>query len=170
LIGIAFKEWAGICRAVGVGEQLLLLRKGGIHEEHGVFRPEHSQFFLYETHFHEQHGEIVKPALLEFHTFVDVVRVDYLTELETLLKLQSFHGWTAETVTQRFYYRTPGLYVLAVRAYRTTVQSRPELPEYSGCKTWVPIQPALSVDGAKPVLEDSEFAARLECIRAALES
>ena len=29
---IAFKEWGAICRALGLGEQIVILRKGGIAE------------------------------------------------------------------------------------------------------------------------------------------
>ena len=37
MISVAFKEWAVICHRLGAGEQSLLLRKGGIAEEGGVF-------------------------------------------------------------------------------------------------------------------------------------
>ena len=62
MLSIAFKEWAVICAALAA-TQSLILRKGGIAEEGGVFRPEHSEFLLYPTYFHE-HRQGIKPAFL----------------------------------------------------------------------------------------------------------
>lgn len=172
MLGIAFKEWAGVCRAVAAGEQVLLLRKGGIHEVGGEFRPEYSRFWLYETHFHEHHRTGLKPSMtrfvdeaeadrppagtLRFSTFVDVVRVEHLTNLDAALALDAFHGWTAETVAQRFHYRTPGLFALTVRAFRVAPINAVDRPEYAGCKTWVPLDPPLPTAGAEPILQQGE--------------
>ena len=38
---MALKEWAITCEAIGNGEQILLLRKGGIHEDGKDFRVIH---------------------------------------------------------------------------------------------------------------------------------
>ena len=59
-LAIAFKEWAVICAALAAGRQSVILRKGGIAEESGLFRPEHPEFLLYPTYFHEHRGG-VKP-------------------------------------------------------------------------------------------------------------
>ena len=64
VLSIAFKEWAVICRALADGRQSLILRKGGIAEVGGVFRPEHDAFLLYPTFFHEQHRTGIKPEFL----------------------------------------------------------------------------------------------------------
>ncbi|HUR54032.1 MAG TPA: DUF1802 family protein, partial [Gemmataceae bacterium] len=64
MLSIAFKEWAVICRALAEGRQSLILRKGGISEVGGEFRPEHESFLLYPTLFHEQHRTGIKPELL----------------------------------------------------------------------------------------------------------
>jgi hypothetical protein len=184
VLGVAFKEWAGVCRAVAAGEQLLLLRKGGIHEESGQFRPEHDRFWLYETHFHEQHRTGIKPAmmhwieeaeanrpspnLLRLTAFVSVEWVELIDSLDTALKLDPFHAWTAETVSQRFHYATPGLYVLAVRAFCIPAVLLPELPAYAGCKSWVPLEQAIDTSQAVTALPDSEFVARLQCVREVL--
>ena len=49
---IALKEWAAVCEALAAGRQTILLRKGGIAEGPGGFRPEHSEFWLLPTWFH----------------------------------------------------------------------------------------------------------------------
>src|SRR5687768_3845167 len=41
---VALKEWATVCTALETGRQILLLRKGGIHETGGQFELEHSRF------------------------------------------------------------------------------------------------------------------------------
>ena len=45
---VALKEWAVTVRALAQGQQILLLRKGGIHEEGKDFRVIHPEFLLYQ--------------------------------------------------------------------------------------------------------------------------
>ena len=50
---VAFKEWAVVVEALGAGEQILILRKGGIHEQRGQFTVAHGEFWLFPTQYHE---------------------------------------------------------------------------------------------------------------------
>ena len=185
LLSIAFKEWAAICGALAEGRQSLILRKGGIAEEGGPFRPEHDRFLLYPTHFHEKHRIGIKPDLLpmldavereksaagtiRFTHFAEVVEVFQVLELEKVLALDELHGWTAEEVTKRFHYRKPGLFALAVRVFRLPLSiEMAERPEYAGCKSWVPLEVARSTEGASAVLNDEAFAMILTTMKAAL--
>lgn len=174
MLSVAFKEWAVICSALASGRQSLILRKGGIAEEGGAFRPEHSEFLLYPTYFHE-HRAGVKPEFLplletaeaarppagavRFNDYVRVEAVARVTDLDTALALDPLHAWTPDVVRQRFHYRAPGLFVLAVRAFRL---ARPaevaERPEYAGCKTWVALDPPVEVPRASEVVSDERFA------------
>src|SRR5215831_9182736 len=164
MLAIAFKEWAVICRALATGRQSIILRKGGIAEDGGVFRPEHPEFLLYPTYFHE-HRDGVKPEFLplfdeaeaekpaagaiRFTHFARVIDVKHLTDLDAALALDSLHAWTPEVVRKRFAYRTPGLFVLSVRVFRLPKpELRVERPEYAGCKTWVTLDEPISTDGA----------------------
>jgi hypothetical protein len=175
-LSIAFKEWAVICEALALGRQSLVLRKGGIAEAGGVFRPEHPEFLLYPTFFHE-HRSGVKPAFLplfdaadaatpgegtiRFTHFVRVTEVRHVADLDAVLAFDPLHAWTPEVVKQRFHYRTPGLFVLTVRVFRLAeLVVRTERPEYAGCKTWVELDSPVPTDGAVPVLPDEEFAER----------
>jgi len=168
MLAIAFKEWAVICRALAEGRQSLILRKGGIAEDQGRFRPEYEQFLLYPTHFHEQHRIGIKPELLplleqverdrpeagriRFTHFASVSQVWHVDDLDKALALNDLHGWTAEEVAKRYRYRLPGLYVLAVRIYQLPESAEVvERPEYAGCKTWVQLDAPISTDGAMPV-------------------
>jgi hypothetical protein len=167
MLTVAFKEWAVICAALAAGRQSLILRKGGIAEEGGEFRPEHSEFLLYPTYFHE-HRSGVKPEFLplleaaeaakppagtvRFTHFVRVESVAHVTELEQALALDSQHAWTSDVVKQRFHYRKPGLFVLTVRVFKL---AQPvdvvERPEYAGCKTWVLLDSPVDTTGAEEV-------------------
>ena len=154
MLRVAFKEWAAVCRALAEGRQALILRKGGIAEEGGVFKPEYDRFWLYPGYFHEQAHTGLKPeflplidaaeaerppaGVLRLTHFAEVTNVRFVDRLEDALKLDPLHVWSEETVRQRFHYRTPGLYVLDVRVFRSrTPAELPENPAYAGCKTWV---------------------------------
>lgn len=50
----ALKEWAVTVRALAEGEQLVTLRKGGIHEQNKHFELVGDRFFLYPTFDHQQ--------------------------------------------------------------------------------------------------------------------
>lgn len=182
---VAFKEWAVICRALAQGQQSLILRKGGIAEAHGEFRPEHDTFLLLPTHFHEQHrtgikadllplldvteGDRPPPGVLRFTHLAEVAFVRKVTDLTDALALDGLHGWTADTVRQRFHYRTPGLFVLTVRV--SALPSPVEVPdraEYAGCKTWVELAEEVPTAGAVPVLSDAAFATYARAVEAVL--
>ena len=167
MLSVAFKEWAVICAALAARRQALILRKGGIAEEGGAFRPQHSEFLLYPTYFHE-HRAGVKPEffpLLEaadaakppagtvrFTHFVRVASVAHVTDLDAALALDSRHAWTPDVVRQRFHYRTPGLFVFAVRAFALAQPVEViERPEYAGCKTWVPLAAPIDTTGSEEV-------------------
>jgi hypothetical protein len=61
----AFKEWHVIVEALGAGEQILILRKGGIAEGRSGFEVKAERFWLFPTHFHEQLAK-TKPAAKKF--------------------------------------------------------------------------------------------------------
>lgn len=183
MLSIAFKEWAAVCRALADGRQTVILRKGGIAEEAGEFRPEHPRFWLYPTYFHEQQAGL-KP---EFRPYLDAadadrpdpgrLRLSHLCEvaavhraatLDAALALDRFHGWTPDVVRKRFEYREPGLYALAVRVF--AVATPAELAEgagYAGCKSWVALDAGAEDHPAAPVIPDEAFARVLTDIQSA---
>jgi hypothetical protein len=174
MLSIAFKEWAVVCAALAAGRQSVILRKGGIAEDGGAFKPEHAEFLLYPTYFHE-HRAGIKPEFLplleeaerarppagtvRFTHFVRVESVRHVTDLKAALALDSLHVWTPEVVRQRFHYRTPGLFALNVRVFRLAQPVEvTERPEYAGCKTWVHLDTPVDTSGATPVLADEPAA------------
>jgi hypothetical protein len=173
MLTIAFKEWAVICRALADGRQSLILRKGGIAEDGGQFRPEHNRFWLYPTFAHEKPDGIKPEAaelfgaaeadrppagVLRLTHYAEVHGVYYIKQLFGALLLDDLHIWSEATVQQRFEYRSPGLYVLPVRIYRAAKAVEiPETPAYAGCRTWVELDRGLATAGETPVVTDRVF-------------
>lgn len=153
---VALKEWAMICHALACGKQTILLRKGGIAEEHGEFRPEHDEFWLFPTGFHQSTDQVIESYRPEAKRFLDslshdpqqitlqyyarIQNVDKVTDEDDLAKYRTQHVLTDEVVRQRFYYRTPGLFVFSVTVESFTPWTIPNKPEYDGCHSWVDLQ------------------------------
>jgi hypothetical protein len=180
---IAFKEWAGVCDALAQGRQTIILRKGGISEGPGpgAFVPEHHAFWLYPTEMHQaQQGlrladESTTPRFAGAGStiFIELLAtVDWIgrvRDLAVLPALEPFHVLTAETVTGRFHYRSPGLWVLATRIWRRSPPFQIAVnPAYAGCKTWVVLEEPLSTSGLVPVLDDPDWSSRMTRLRATL--
>ena len=166
-LAVAFKEWAVVCDRILTGEQTMILRKGGIHEVGGVLRLEYDWFWLFPTYFHQPQRDGLKPAALprldaliagapaagsiRLDGFVRVIETRFISDLDEALSLDGRHCWSEATVRQRFHYRTPGLFVLDVEAYRlpsaVEIVSR---TEYDGCKTWVPLAGGVSNGRGNP--------------------
>jgi hypothetical protein len=179
--GVAFKEWAGVCRALADGRQTLIVRKGGIAEDAGVFVPEHRVFWLYPTHVHEAEQGLRlapagtdspapgRPGIVPLDTLAVVASITLVDREEGLAPLAALHVWTEETIARRFHDRTPGLWVLGVRVYRRGApHDLAVAPEHAGCKTWVPLDPPLPTDGCEAVLDDAELGRGRDRLRAAL--
>jgi membrane associated rhomboid family serine protease len=150
---VAFKEWAGVCDALGAESQSLLLRKGGIAEGPGGFEPEHRVFWLYPTHVHEAQQGLrttarspssappAAAATVPIRALALVEMVAFVDRLDTLNALADLHVWTPETVEKRFHYRRPGVWVLGVPAGHGRARGLQDLG---------PPRPAAGDGGARP--------------------
>lgn len=181
---IAFKEWAVICKAVEHGRQTLILRKGGIHEGRDGFRVQHAEFWLFPTNFHQAPEDLSPRALdlwesvrsdspaedvIPIQLYVVVENVYEIVDSDLLPKLAGLHGWSDRVLTNRFQYKTPGLFALVVRAYQRPEPFRLEsTPSYAGCRSWVELTEELPTAGLRPVLTDHEFALRKQQIASLL--
>jgi len=169
---IAFKEWAIVVDALGRGEQLLILRKGGIREQRGEFSMEHQQFWLFPTQFHEAAQSIIpskRPMLQEIAITAqsDSAALQYfavvdpsiqITDRALLSQLQGRHIWTEHVLQQRFDFgREPGLTALITRIYRLDEPVIVPIKEsYGGCKSWLQLDRPITGD-ATPVLGDAAY-------------
>lgn len=175
---IAFKEWAAVVDALGQGEQVLVLRKGGIREQRGEFHVDHREFWLFPTQFHEAERSIIpskRPRLRDIAAAApkDAIDIEYyaiadsivqITVPEVIKRLQGRHIWSEPILQERFQFgREPGLHALLTRVYRRPAAERFALREsYGGCKSWVELERALSTEGLTPVLSDVEYSAQRE--------
>ena len=168
---VAFKEWAGVCEALVAGRQAVILRKGGVAEDSGTFRPDHPAFWLYPTHVHEsdQGLRAASPltprppeGVVDLPGLAVVASVDYLDTLERLDALADLHIWNEETTHKRFHYRRPGLWAIGVRVFRLDTPRRIMVTaQQEGCKTWVPLSGPIATVGASPSLDDAAALAAL---------
>ena len=183
---IALKEWAVVVAAMARGQQCLLLRKGGIADPEQTFQVEHREFFLFPTLEH-QHREQVRAeyqALFDetaaratadgritLPLYAGVAGSWRVTSAEALRELEALHIWTPEFFAMRLAYK-PEIPTLAVllRAYRLPhPPAIPNLPDYAGCKSWVPLAAPQPIEGAEPVIENRRFRTLLEQASARLD-
>src|SRR5262245_25055058 len=173
-LSIALKEWDTVCRAHGAGRQILLLRKGGIYESAGGFEIENRHFLFFPTFVH-QNPEMLKDEALPWYekraaepekitlsfagSISDIIRVENRAQMDALA---NEHIWTSPLIDMRFNYKPQNpLYLLLIR---TSVLPSPitvkNTPTYAGCKSWVPLDQAIDVSAAKPVLDEATYPQR----------
>lgn len=176
----AFKEWAVIVRALLEGEQIIDVRKGGLHEDGRHFGLRAPRVWLYPTAEH-QRPELLKAAYrhtidlstaspvgepIRIEGWADVVGVATVADPEQLAGIDSKTIWTHEYAESRLKWkRRDPLWVLALRTYRLAdAITVPWRDEYGGCTSWVdladlPDDPAALP--SDPALSDVAFKARL---------
>jgi hypothetical protein len=174
-IRFGFKEWASVCEALGSGRQILILRRGGIHENGGEFVPSHSDFALLPTYWHQQ-GAALKPAdggflsqalaqqpppgapiPIHLHAVVtDSFRIQSLSALE---RVRDAHIWSDQTITERYHrWRTDQIFGLIVRVYELDHPSAIEpVGDYVGCRSWIPLRDPIDILSERAVLSDPAF-------------
>jgi hypothetical protein len=183
----ALKEWAVVCRALEVGKQSVLLRKGGIIEETRDFSLVERRFLLYPTYEHQGEGSVQEPyrawfrETLETKPPEDIVRISswaevtdlFLTHsLDALLAISDRYAWSEDYIRMRMAYkpRKP-MNVVVVRTW--TLPAAVDvvvLEHFAGCKSWVPLDDAIDLDGSAPVLDGASHALRVEEISRELEA
>ena len=178
----ALKEWAVLAQAMGRGEIIAMVRKGGIREQRAGFAVRHDRFVLYPTWFHEKADELAPRFLPQMERAtagrppVGVIRIDLVAQVAAVWQVESLeplrtigdeHGLAWNAVESRFHYRDrPVVHVVAVRVARLPrVIDVPEIRRYAGCVSWVELDEAIDVGGAAPVLDAASFDRRLAQLR-----
>ena len=185
----AFKEWAAIVEALGAGEQILLLRKGGIAEGRGGFQVKNQRFWLYPTFFHAQLEES-KPEAAKYFSladrldtyaggsrdattpvtlryFAEIVESVFLDDWARIQALDAQHLWKESLVRERFdWSKPPGLHVIIVRVYAT---AQPHVikptPVMLGCKSWIEVPFDFETAASSPVLIEEIFEKKRSALR-----
>src|SRR5687767_6919398 len=162
----ALKEWSNVIEALGHGEQIILIRKGGIADPH--FGIEADRFYLYPTYFHQ--GETDPRSRVTITHWCEVVRTWSVREMEMIERLEPFVGIPRETLEARYRFRPDqALFVIAVRTFALPRPVEIDYREdYGGCRSWVSVEEEIDVDGSEPVLTEAELRAKIESIDALL--
>ena len=182
---IAFKEWAVAVDALTNGNQIMLVRKGGISEDSKHFTVIHDKFLLYPTYEH-QAKELVKPNYqnqLEkyqnattiqdpviFNAWAEVVEVIELTDKNKLDSLSPFHIWTDDYAESRLRWKPSfplSIMLLKVHSLATPV-TIPYQDAFGGCKSWVELDNSLELE-QNPVLSPSELTSIIDSIKTILK-
>lgn len=181
----ALKEWAVLCDALAAGEIVALVRKGGIREQRAGFAVRHDRFLLYPTFFHEKSAELQprfaarlgepgasRPpeGIVRIGLVAEVAATWHVRDLERLRAIEPFHGMAWPAVVSRFEYRgTSDVRVIAARVLRLpAVHDVPETRRYQGCVSWVALDQAIDVRGARAVLTETDLASRVAVLTSAL--
>ena len=182
---MALKEWAVTVEAMAKGDQVLLLRKGGIHEDGKDFRVIHREFLFYPTYLHQKE-DLLQPAyqpvlrkLLEQPQDNDRITFSYWARAEELLEiseqekvdnLEPHHIWTTAYAQSKLHWKPMlPMSVLFLRIYKLEQPATvPYLPEYGGCTSWVEVLSDVKLGRMEPVLNDAEFQRRCDDIKRSL--
>ncbi len=158
-------------KALERGDTALVVRKGGIREK--AFAVESSRFLLLPGYEH-QRPELLKPGYrglmdgipdrrdddpLLLSSFAEVRGAYEVSEPESLEAIDPHHIWTPEYAGSRFKWRPKK--PLTVLVLRTHLLPEPvELPYhegYGGCKSWIELDEAVSIEGSRPAVDDEGF-------------
>jgi hypothetical protein len=180
----ALKEWAVTIAALAAGDQVLIVRKGGIGEKR--FDLPHPRFHLFPTYAH-QRPELVKadarsrfadplarrdePQRLPLAVYAELHAAHPIADLEALRAIDPLHVLTAEYAAERLRWRRiHPLWAAVLRVW--TLPDPPVLevaPEHGGCVSWVELPAAIGAPGERvPALSDEAFAASAAAVESAL--
>ena len=184
--GVALKEWAVFVSSLEQGDQVLLLRKGGIREEGKDFRPIHPEFLLYPTYEHQRQDLLKDPYIAMLRAslthkpargsviFTHWAKVEEVIELydeQALGRLDPFHIWSQDYARKRLSWKPlRPLTLMILRVYRL---SNPKVvdyqPAYGGCRSWVHLESEVSLGEVTPVLSQDAFSDVVTNIKRALD-
>ena len=164
----ALKEWASAIAALGRGEQVILIRKGGIADP--KFGLESDRFYLFPTNFHE--GGAQPPTAVPITHWCEVVRTWEVRDLDALLRLEPQVVFDRSTLETRYRFRPDqSIHVIAVRTFALPRPATvPMTARYEGCRSWVSLDEEIDLDGSQPVLSEDQSQKRIEAVSATLWS
>jgi len=182
---VALKEWATVLAAIAHGDQILLVRKGGLIEPGSGFELVSTSFVFYPTFEHQAVSYVREPYQASFDQALRArapegqVRIDLggvavscvqSRDPGIVERLAPFHIYHQSFISQRLKWQPEQpLVLVAVRAFRLmTPQLLPVSPRYAGCKSWVDLDAPLPLGDVRPVLEETTFQQRVHDLTALL--
>ena len=182
---VALKEWASVLEAMGRGDQLVLIRKGGLIEPGSGFELLSPQFVFYPTFEHQtlnylraDYQPIFEHALtrrapegqVRIELFGMAVSTTQTRDPQVIERISSFHIYNDAFVSQRLKWQPDQpLVIVIVRAFRLPAPCTLDvIPRYAGCKSWVDLDSSVPLEGVRPVLDDATFRERMRAVNALL--
>jgi len=185
-LAVALKEWAVVVAALERGDQIFLLRKGGLADRGDTFEAVHSEFLLYPTTEHQRPEWLAGPFrdgledfpvepnaddhVIVFTSVARMVATLVIPSREALDALEGQHIWSPAHLDQRWSYkpeRPLALWILRVFNL-SPAPTTPYRPPYAGCRSWVPLGDPIPLPRLQPALDDGPFTRQKERIEAAL--
>lgn len=169
----ALKEWAAVIRALELGRQIFLLRKGGLAETSLGFELAHPKFVFYPTWEHQQREQL-RP---EFQPWFDELRpgdperlritgiaeasevIEAPADRERWRQARDLHIWSDDYIDMRYGYR-PELPLRIVLLRASRLETPVEIPlagRYGGCRSWVDLDADIPVQSSAPALDETDF-------------
>ena len=162
----ALKEWSNVIESLGRGEQIILIRKGGIADP--SFGLEAQQFYLYPTYFHQ--GESDARPVVSITHWCEAVRTWELRDLDLLYRLEPQVVMPRATLEARYRFRPDqALHVIGLRTWALPRPFEATFHEqYGGCRSWVSLEDEIDVEGSRSVLAPAQLEAKLQSVDALL--
>ena len=176
----ALKEWNAAVTALLQGQTVLLLRKGGIREDHGQFHVVARKFLLLPTSEH-QGAQLLKPeyqsyadhpqakadtSTICFNGWASITHVLRLDQPEIVRNLLPCLIWNRQFVQDRLQWKpNKPLYGIVLRAYHLAHPI--ELVRhsgYGGCRSWVDLGTSVAAEEGIPALTDAAYQDKLNHI------
>lgn len=179
----ALKEWNAVIAAMLAGEQVVMLRKGGIGEKR--FDVPHSRFFLLPTHLHQK-PELLTAAARDAYAaqlqvrdepdhndltaWCEVHAVHEVTERAQLDALEGFHVLGSDYAESRLKWRPKQpLMAVVVRVHRVDPAIALAMTaDMGGCVSWITLPDAVVAPPPAPVLDDDAFARQAAAVAHAI--
>ncbi|WP_025689974.1 DUF1802 family protein [Paenibacillus zanthoxyli] len=180
---VALKEWASAIDVLSGGEQIMLLRKGGIKEETRRFELKSHSFYLFPTYEHQRTHLVKEPyrasversiseidagaSHVRITTYAEAVDDLEVRDFEQLERLNPYHMWTGNLAEERLKWKAKEpLHVLLLKVYTLEKPAEIEmLPEYGGCRSWIELAVPPDNTSLNPVLSDEAFEEKRRSIK-----
>ncbi|MGD1941675.1 MAG: DUF1802 family protein [Leptolyngbyaceae cyanobacterium] len=181
----ALKEWAIAVEALGTGDLILLVRKGGSHESRRAFDVPCDRALLFPTYEHQQASALRSPFQSAVTPRIvpalgDVMLLQYWANVTHQLPLAGpgivealhpFHIWTDDWLAERLAWKPERpAYALLLRVQRlVTPVDITYQAHHQGCRSWITLQDEVTEwPNGVPVLSDQDYHRQVTQIQAAI--
>jgi len=173
------KEWATVVNALENGDQVILLRKGGILETDSGFKIESKKFLLFPTFEHQESAhikpqfqnhllkvneEIPKEGYSNISSYAEVIYSVEIGSEKKIRALSNFHIFSETYIEERIrWLPEKPMNVLFLKIFKIPQFEIPIISDFQGCKSWIDINEDIS--SGEPVLDTQLLESKLTQFR-----